>query len=93
MAVLEAMSWGLPVIATPVGGIPQVIDHEVSGLLVAAGDIEGLARQIERLLADTALRERLGANARARIEADFSLRDALERLTAIYNRFGLEPRA
>jgi glycosyltransferase involved in cell wall biosynthesis len=93
MAVLEAMSWGLPVIATPVGGIPQVIDHEVSGLLVAAGDIEGLARQIERLLADTALRERLGANARARVEADFSLRDALERLTAIYNRFGLEPRA
>ena len=93
MAVLEAMSWGLPVIATPVGGIPQVIDHEVSGLLVAAGDIEGLARQIERLLTDTALRERLGANARARIEADFSLRDALERLTAIYNRFGLEPRA
>jgi glycosyltransferase involved in cell wall biosynthesis len=91
MALLEAMSWGLPVIATPVGGIPQVIDHEVSGLLVAAGDIEGLARQIERLLADTVLRERLGANARARIEADFSLRDALERLTAIYNRFGLEP--
>jgi glycosyltransferase involved in cell wall biosynthesis len=93
MALLEAMSWGLPVIATPVGGIPQVIDHEVSGLLVAAGDIEGLARQIERLLADTALRERLGASARARIETDFSLRDALERLTAIYNRFGLEPRA
>jgi glycosyltransferase involved in cell wall biosynthesis len=93
MALLEAMSWGLPVIATPVGGIPQVVDDEVSGLLVAVGDIEGLATQIERLLADTALRERLGANARARIETDFSLRDALEKLTAIYNRFGLEPRA
>jgi glycosyltransferase involved in cell wall biosynthesis len=92
MALLEAMSWGLPVIATPVGGIPQVVDNEVSGLLVAAGDIEGLATQIERLLADTVLRERLGANARARVETDFSLRDALERLTAIYNRFGLEPR-
>ena len=92
MALLEAMSWGLPVIATPVGGIPQVVDNEVNGLLVAAGDIEGLATQIERLLADTVLRERLGANARARVETDFSLRDALERLTAIYNRFGLEPR-
>jgi glycosyltransferase involved in cell wall biosynthesis len=93
MALLEAMSWGLPVIATPVGGIPQVVDHEVNGLLVAAGDAEGLAAQIERLLADPALRERLGASARARIETDFSLRDALERLTAIYKRFGLEPRA
>jgi glycosyltransferase involved in cell wall biosynthesis len=91
MALLEAMSWGLPVIATPVGGIPQVVDHEVSGLLVAAGDIEALAGQIERLLADPALRKRLGANARTRIEIDFSLRDALERLTAIYNRFGIRP--
>jgi glycosyltransferase involved in cell wall biosynthesis len=43
MALLEAMSWRLPVIATPVGGIPQVIEHEVNGLLVAPGDIEGLA--------------------------------------------------
>jgi glycosyltransferase involved in cell wall biosynthesis len=93
MALLEAMSWGLPVIATPVGGIPQVVDHEVNGLLVAAGDTDGLAAQIERLLADPALRERLGARARARVETDFSLRDALERLTAIYKRFGLEPRA
>jgi glycosyltransferase involved in cell wall biosynthesis len=93
MALLEAMSWGLPVIATPVGGIPQVVDHNVNGLLVGAGDTDGLAAQIECLLADPALRERLGASARARIETDFSLRDALERLTAIYKRFGLEPRA
>jgi glycosyltransferase involved in cell wall biosynthesis len=93
MALLEAMSWGLPVIATPVGGIPQVIDHDVNGLLVAVADIDGLANQIARLLADPALRERLGTHARARVESDFSLRDAMERLTAIYNRFGLEPRA
>jgi glycosyltransferase involved in cell wall biosynthesis len=76
-----------------VGGIPQVIDHDVNGLLVAVADIDGLANQIERLLADPALRERLGTHARARVESDFSLRDAMERLTAIYNRFGLEPRA
>jgi glycosyltransferase involved in cell wall biosynthesis len=93
MALLEAMSWGLPVIATPVGGIPQVVANEVSGLLVAPGDIDGLADRIGRLMADSALRERLGAAARARIEADFSLSDALERLSAIYNRFGLQPRA
>jgi glycosyltransferase involved in cell wall biosynthesis len=93
MALLEAMSWELPVIATPVGGIPQVVENEVSGLLVGPGDIDGLADRIERLMGDSGLRERLGAAARARIEADFSLSDALERLSAIYNRFGLEPRA
>ena len=93
MALLEAMSWGLPVIATPVGGIPQVVEHEVSGLLVAPGDIKGCAAQMERLLTDPSLRERLGSAARERIAADFSLGDALDRLSAIYQRFGLEPRA
>jgi glycosyltransferase involved in cell wall biosynthesis len=80
------------VIATPVGGIPQVVEHGVSGLLIAPGDIEDCATQMERLLADPALRERLGNAARERIAADFSLGDALDRLSAIYQRFGLEPR-
>ena len=93
MALLEAMSWGLPVIATPVGGIPQVVEHEVSGLLVAPGDIKDCAAQMERLLTDPSLRERLGSAARERIAADFSLSDALDRLSEIYQRFGLEPRA
>jgi glycosyltransferase involved in cell wall biosynthesis len=92
MALLEAMSWGLPVIATPVGGIPQVVEHEVSGLLITPGDIEDCATQMERLLADPALRERLGRAARERIERDFALSDALDRLSAIYRRFGVEPR-
>jgi glycosyltransferase involved in cell wall biosynthesis len=92
MALLEAMSWGLPVIATPVGGIPRVVEHEVTGLLIAPGDIEGCATQMERLLADPLLRERLGSAARERIATDFSLGDALDRLSAIYQRFGLEPR-
>jgi glycosyltransferase involved in cell wall biosynthesis len=93
MALLEAMSWGLPVIATPVGGIPQVVQHEANGLLVPPGDIAGFATQMGRLLADPALRERLGCTARTCIETGFSLHDALERLSAIYQRFGLEPRA
>jgi glycosyltransferase involved in cell wall biosynthesis len=56
MALLEAMSWRLPVIATPVGGIPQVIEHDVNGLLVPPGDIDGLAANITRLMKDPALR-------------------------------------
>ena len=92
MALLEAMSWGLPVIATPVGGVPQVIEHGVNGLLVAPGDTDGLAAALARLLSEPALRESLGAAARRTIETRFSLDTALERLGELYRRFGLEPR-
>jgi glycosyltransferase involved in cell wall biosynthesis len=93
MALLEAMSLGLPVIATPVGGVPEMITHEVNGLLVAAGDIEGLAAAIGRLMSDSQLRERLGQAARETIATRFSLAAAVERLLEIYRRFGIEPRA
>ena len=92
MALLEAMSWGLPVIATPVGGVPQVIEHEVNGLFVDPDDIDGIAAAIARLMSDPALRERLGAAARKTIEARFSLDATLDRLGEVYRRFGLEPR-
>jgi glycosyltransferase involved in cell wall biosynthesis len=92
MALLEAMSWELPVIATPVGGIPQLVTSEVNGLLVAPGDIDGLAGAITRLLQDRTLRARLGAAARATIETGFSLQEALAKLGGIYDRFGVEKR-
>jgi glycosyltransferase involved in cell wall biosynthesis len=92
MAILEAMSWGLPVIATPVGGIPQVIKHDTNGLLVPPGDVSALALAISRMLTDTAARERLGAEARRTIERTFSLDACLERLASIYRRFGIPSR-
>jgi glycosyltransferase involved in cell wall biosynthesis len=92
MALLEAMSWEMPVIATPVGGIPQVVENGVNGLLVAPGDIDGLAAAIRRLLEDTALRERLATAARATVEAAFSLNEALAKLSGIYDRFGIAAR-
>lgn len=93
MALLEAMSWNLPVITTPVGGIPQVIAHEVNGLLLAPGDIDGIAAAITRLMREPALREGLGAAARRTIERSYSLDAAVERLIGIYRRFGIEARA
>jgi len=92
MALLEAMSWGLPVIATPVGGVPQVVRPEVNGVLIAPGDIDGMAAAIARLMSDPALRSTLGTEARRTIEESYSLEATLERLAAIYRRFGLEPR-
>lgn len=67
MALLEAMSWGLPSITTPVGGIPDIIKHEVNGLFVPPGDVVALAEAMQRMIADTSLRDRLGKAARESI--------------------------
>ncbi len=91
MALLEAMSWSLPVVTTPVGGIPQVIENEVNGLLVTPGDVDGLAAAIARLMREPALRESLGAAARRTIERSYSLDASIERLIQIYRRFGIDP--
>ena len=69
MAVLEAMAWGRPVVASRVGGVAEIIEDEVSGLLVPAADSLALARALERLVVDPALRERLGRAARDRFLA------------------------
>ncbi len=68
MALLEAMSWGLPCITTPVGGIPDIIDDGVNGLLRPVGDFKALAEAMHQLIDDQVLRQRLGAAARRRIE-------------------------
>ncbi len=93
MSLLEAMSWGLPAIATPVGGIPQLITDETNGLFVTPGDIDGIATAITRLMSEPALRERLGTAARATVEAGYTLEVTLARLSQIYRRFGIEARA
>lgn len=92
MALLEAMSWELPVITTPVGGIPQVIEHEANGLLFQPGDVEALAAAITRLVREPALRQALGAAARQTIERSYSLDASVERLLRVYREFGLKPR-
>ena len=68
MALLEAMAWGLAPIVTPVGSIPELVDADVNGLLAQPGDLAGLAAAIEWLALDDALRRRLGAAARRRVE-------------------------
>lgn len=92
MSLLEAMAWGLPAIATTVGGIPEVVDHDVNGLLVPPGDIDALAAAIARLVSEPELRGRLGRAARETIATRFALGATVERLIAIYRRFGIEPR-
>jgi glycosyltransferase involved in cell wall biosynthesis len=72
-ATLEAMSCGLPVIGCDVGGIPEMVAAEATGLLVPPRNPAALAGALERLLGDAALRLRLGVAGRARCEQLFDL--------------------
>jgi glycosyltransferase involved in cell wall biosynthesis len=69
MAILEAMAYGLPVIATPVGGIPDVIRHGREGLLVEVGNRGALTAALAQMVAEPALRASLGRGARATAES------------------------
>jgi glycosyltransferase involved in cell wall biosynthesis len=78
LCVLEAMAHGKPVVASAVGGIPELVEDGVTGLLVEPGDVAGLRAALERLLADPMLRRRLGRAARKRVAE----RCSWERVTA-----------
>ena len=72
--IAEAMAHGKPVVATRVGGIPELIEEGVSGHLVSRGDTTAMSERILRLLGDPELRRRMGAAGRATAVAKFDLR-------------------
>lgn len=67
MALLEAMGWELPVITTPVGGIPELIVHSENGLLVTPGNLSELAEMMQSLIQSESFRRSLGSKARASV--------------------------
>jgi glycosyltransferase involved in cell wall biosynthesis len=73
MAALEAMACGLPIVASHVGSMPDMIRDGCEGFLVQAGDAVDLADRLCRLVADETLARRMGGAARARVEAQFTL--------------------
>jgi glycosyltransferase involved in cell wall biosynthesis len=84
-ALLEAMAAGVPSVATAVGGIPEAVAEGETGFLIPAPPrADDLADALEPLLADEGLRARMGAAARARFEAEFTVGRWLERLIALY---------
>lgn len=92
MGVLEAMSHGVPCIATPVGGVPDIIQDGVNGILVAVGDSASLASAMLRLLESPALRARLSEAGRATVSRRYC-RPAVEaQLSRVYNDL-VKPRA
>ena len=84
MAVLDAWSYGLPVITTPVGGIPDVADDGENMLLFNPGDTDALALQMRRLISDVELRERIGARSLELARTAFNMKRINEEIGGIY---------
>jgi glycosyltransferase involved in cell wall biosynthesis len=86
IAALEAMAAGLPVLASDVGGVPEIVEDGVTGRLVPAGDGEALAGTLRELLADGSARERMGAAGRRVATERFRLDAMIERTELLYER-------
>ena len=84
MALLEAMALGTPVVATAVGGIPEVVRHRVNGILVHSGDERALADACVALTVDRDLAGRLVTNGRQTVEQAFSCTRNGQALTRVY---------
>jgi len=93
LALLEAMAAGRPVVATNVGGIPDVVREGVEGTLVPSRNPRALAAAIGALLADPRARERMGRAARARVESAFSIERMVAATCAVYDEILSGPAA
>jgi L-malate glycosyltransferase len=86
LSILEAMYFACPSVATRVGGIPEVIEDNVTGLLAPSGDADALARAVESLIRDPVRRAALGRAAQGRAREMFSAPVIVPRYEALYRR-------
>jgi len=84
MAILEAASHGLPIVSTPVGGIPEVIEDGVNGFLITPGDIGALEDRLLKLIDDGSLRKRMGNEARRIVEEKFDINLVSKEIDRLY---------
>ena len=88
MALLEGMSWGLPVVTTNAGGAGEFLDQGRNCILVAPGDVQGISHAISDLERDPALRQNLGLAARETIRR-FSIESYISTLTGVYEELAV----
>jgi len=87
LALLEAMSMGLAVIATKVGAVTDVINSQEEGLLVSPGNSEELKQAISVLIKDSKMRKQMGKKAREKVISSFSLQSCYQKYLEIYKKF------
>lgn len=85
VAIMEAMACGLPVVATAISGIPELVADGVTGHLVPSGDACALAGAMEAVLKDPASAARCGAAGREKVQREFSLEANVDRLAALFS--------
>lgn len=85
-AVLEASACGIPVIATEVGGVSEIIENEVNGIMVEPKNSEAIAKAIMKLTADTALADTMAKKAREKIEKMYSMEKSLQETAQVYKQ-------
>ncbi len=86
VTAIEALAAGCPVVATRVGGVPDVVRDGKDGFLVEPGDVERLAERLAQLAADPGLRRRLGAAGRARVVPRYGVERLIDDVDALYRR-------
>lgn len=84
LVVLEAMAQGKPVVATAVGGTPELVVDGETGILVPPGDVAALARALDGLLRDPERARRMGEAGRSRVEREFTLAASTARVLSLY---------
>jgi glycosyltransferase involved in cell wall biosynthesis len=85
-SLIEALACRKAVIATRVGAIPELIQHEKNGMLIESGDLQGLCAAIEQLARDSSLRQRLAQAGRRTVEEKFSLPQVASQYAAVYRQ-------
>lgn len=87
IAVIEAMASGRPIIVSKAGGMPEIVEDQVSGLIVEKGNYHDLAEKLIAVLTDQGLAERLVANGLRRVRKEFTKQKMVEKTLNFYNRF------
>ena len=90
MSIIEAMSYGLPIVSTWVGGIPELVRDKETGFLIQPGDWDGLLDKIETLITDTDLRIQMGKSARQRIKDYYNLDFNIKKIDLLYQKLLME---
>jgi glycosyltransferase involved in cell wall biosynthesis len=90
-SIMEAMAYSLPCVSTTTAGVPEIVLHGETGLLVAPGDTEALGQALLRILRQPDFADRLGRAGRVRVERELTWDRVVDRMAPVLDRLGVAP--